>query len=233
MAKKIGIAVAIVLLFALLIRVAEGYTGLLQYRDSHTVADSELQTKLMTVRDSAGEEISRYRINELTYQQLIASNSDNIERVEQALEQVNLKLKHLQSATMIKSATHDTVRIAVRDTLPLISDSSQAQVSLPIKWADKWLELSAIALFSKYQRTYIFDSLTIDYTLNNEVLVAYTKKSKLLSKPSIDLTIKQSNPHTTTGGVQTYNIKVDRRWYETRGASFAAGLLVGAVILSK
>lgn len=188
--------------------------------------DSNLQKKILDIRDSSGREIQIYQIKTITQEQLLTSNSEEAKQLREDLHLINGKLKRLISSTSVGSVTHDTVKIPVEKIIKL-TDTGSFSIPIATYRPDSFITLSGSSQFRRIASGFKFENVNLDYTLINKSSITYFNKTRFLRKTLLELQVTQDNPKTITNKIQTYYITPEKKWYQKTGAHIATGIVIG------
>ena len=150
-----------------------------------------------------------------------------MEQVKKDLKAVGVKLNKVLSITRVGLTTTDSILVPVHDTIQVCgTDDFKTQKNF--NYEDKWLNLKGSADFTKIGDNLVFDNLKVNYQVNNELGVTYEyDRDWFLGKKYLSLTVTSENPNTTTGKVQTFVIKPEKRFYEKWWFHTAVGFAAG------
>ena len=192
--------------------------------DLYERRDSILQERISTITDSLGSEIVTYKHKLLRKDQLLFIVGNDLDSVAFMLEYANRRIADLTQAVTVPSITKDTVKVIIRDTVMIGTDKY-----LPIVYRDEWASIQGTAHLLVDSTKAIFTLPELSYSIENKVTLAWTtSKKNFLAADQYNLTIRQSNPYTTTGRVTNYTISQPKKWHEKRGVNLAAGFILGA-----
>jgi hypothetical protein len=153
-------------------------------------------------------------------------NEDMLKRMSKENEELKKAVKdfkNVQSYTNIKTVTKiDTVAVYFNDNVP---DFGVLDISID----STLFKLSA----QVNNKAFTLNSLEIP---NTSQIVVGDKKIKgwtgITKGTEYQINVINSNPMVSNIDMQTYTIQEEKRWYETRGFSFGAGILAGLIILN-
>jgi hypothetical protein len=189
--------------------------------------DSLLQKKVLDIRDSAGRQIQVYKTQSITSQQLATSQSAEMVQLRKDLKLAGGKQKNINSSTSVHTNTHDTVSVAIHDTIKL---ADTGKVSIPFSTTpDTFIRITGINHLHHLPGSLIFDSITLAYSISNRLSVTHFTKHPFLRKSTTNLLITSDNPHTDIGKVQNYSVvnnkKFFQKWYFHVGCGVLATLV--------
>jgi len=197
--------------------------------------DSLLQQEASRYRDTLGRERVKYKVQQITIEEMKMSTSKELLSIKEELRKMKLNPNKIHSTTIVQTSTVDTVTITIRDTLPCNSKETSKEV--PVAFSDKWIDLKGDISFSKTSIGWAIDSTAISYSIDNTVSVTYAYKNKFFKADELHLSVMHDNPSTSTERVQTYVIKNKKKWYQqwwfNSLISFSAGIATGAIINSR
>ena len=174
------------------------------------------------LRDSLGRERVTTLAKEYTITELKNINAGELAAIRSEVS----KLRRLVSLDRVEIHTTDTIKTVLKDPfLHIRTDTMRGDTIIIAKrfdYYDNWLRLQGVA---------VGDSLTCNYWLKNKFTIKHERGRKPLFKPAPLLVhITNENPHSLTTGVNTYQIKPEkRRGFEHPVFAFAVGVGVGVV----
>lgn len=181
-------------------------------RDTYVLKDSLLQRRVLDVRDSAGREISVYKVQTINMAQLLQSSSSENKKLKEDLKVAHANLKDVESSTTVASSTKDTARIRI-DSFIYVKDTGIKKI--PFFYSpDTFMTVTGISTFHVFDSGISLDSTQINVDIKNSCSITYYNESKFLRPEQIKLLIAQDNPHTITGKVQTYYLSPEKKWFQ-------------------
>jgi hypothetical protein len=130
-------------------------------------------------------------------------------------------LNNLVNDLNLQLSIQDFVSVPVHDTI-IVAKGDSEQVK-GISYRDKWLSLKGV-LYP--------DTLKLTYAMQAGLSIATHWKPTGLFKPNyLAVNVHSDNPYLKVDGLENFQIKEKKRFYQTRGFAFAAGALTSLLIL--
>lgn len=163
-------------------------SNLRQEKERLTGNQEALMEEVQYYQDEAGRNAASVQRLELSKAELEAYNGELTQRI----EDLNIKLKHLQAATTTATQTNVKIKTIIKDTIIYIDTG---MLVLPaIKWQDPWVKVDGIIMP---------DSSTVDLSIQSvdtlyQVVHRVPKKFWFVryGTKAIRQEITSSNPHT-------------------------------------
>ena len=163
-------------------------SNLRQEKERLTGNQEALMEEVQYYQDEAGRNAASVQRLELSKAELEAYNGELTQRI----EDLNIKLKHVQAATTTATQTNVKIKTIIKDTIIYIDTG---MLVLPaIKWQDPWVKVDGIIMP---------DSSTVDLSIQSvdtlyQVVHRVPKKFWFVryGTKAIRQEITSSNPHT-------------------------------------
>ncbi len=185
-----------------------------------------MQEKTKDIRDSAGRQIQSYKLETITNSQLYMSSSLEIAQLKQDLQKVHGKLHNVKDYTSVKTTTHDTVSIALHDT---VADTGIIHIPF-VATPDSFLTLLGYTTLHHIPGSLVTDSVEVIYSIHNRLSITHYTQHKFLRPQTINLLITSDNNHTDIGKVQTYTVVTNRKFLQKWYVHVAAGVVATLVV---
>ena len=163
-------------------------SNLRQEKERLTGNQEALMEEVQYYQDEAGRNAASVQRLELSKAELEAYNGELTQRI----EDLNIKLKHLQAATTTATQTKVEIKTVIRDSIIYV-DSSRIATLPAIKWQDPWVKVDGI----------IMPDSTVDLSIQSvdtlyQVVHRVPKKFWFIryGTKAIRQEITSSNPHT-------------------------------------
>jgi hypothetical protein len=172
----------------------------------------------LTLKD--GSHTAEKRSFEVTlreYKSAVLKSRDSVRQMKERIGNLNNLVNDLE----LQLSIQDFVSVPVHDTVIVNgSDSTRLQ---NLNYRDKWLSLSGM-LYP--------DTLKLNYSVNAGLGIAtYWNPDGFFKPKYLSVNVHSDNPHLQIGGMENFQIKEKKRFYQTRGFAFAAGALSTFLIL--
>ncbi len=206
-------------------------------KNNFLLNDSLIQKKVLDIRDSSGRQIVKYDLVAIRANDLLLSQSNQIEQLKKDLKKA--KLKDVHSTVSIATETGGTIDIDLGDTLKTPVPGNDGKIdtsSLSISVSDtmdRFVKVKGIAKFKPLVIGYVFTGLKLNYLIKDTLTVTHALESHLFRKSTMELLITDASPHATIKNVQSYYVDIEKKWYEKWWIHATVGFAAGAFIFSR
>lgn len=210
-----------VLLVLLLAIVLFQFSSIRDKERANSILKNSRDSVARYYQDREGNLIGQIKTHEITISELKEFKDDigiEVDELKKQIGSLNRLVSHWQGkATFID---YDTVTVALLDTV-----INEVHVG-KFNWNNDYLSLTGLIVDRQVSLSYTYD-LSFDFELTS-----YWKNKNLFKSGTLVTDIKFSDQRLRVGEFKGIVIKQPpKKWYETRLASFGAGLLTGVFLM--